>query len=64
MFKRSPTVPQFSDVVSFFDERGYKVYDIPGDLRRPLDNALWAIDLAFVRKSGMFDKYQSLHKPK
>ena len=64
MFKRSPTVPQFSDVVSFFDARGYKVYDIPGDLRRPLDNALWAIDLAFVRKGGMFDKYQSLHKPK
>jgi FkbM family methyltransferase len=62
MYKRSPTVPQFSDVVSFFDDRGYKVYDIPGDLRRPLDNALWAVDLAFVRKGGAFDRYQTLHK--
>jgi FkbM family methyltransferase len=61
MFKRSPTVPQFADVITFFDERGYKVYDIPGDLRRPLDNALWAIDLAFVRKGGMFDQDQTLH---
>ena len=62
MYKRSPTVPQFSDVVSFFNDRGYKVYDIPGDMRRPLDNALWAVDLAFVRKGGMFDRYQTLHK--
>ena len=63
-YKRVPNVPLFSDVVSFFDQRGYKVYDIAGELRRPLDNALWQVDLAFVRKGGMFDKYQSLHKPK
>jgi FkbM family methyltransferase len=59
LFKRVPTVPLFSDVVSFFDERDYKVYDIPGDLRRPLDNALWQVDLAFVRKGGMFDGKQT-----
>lgn len=59
LYKRVPTVPLFSDVVSFFDDRGYKVYDIPGDLRRPLDNALWQVDLAFVRKGGMFDVKQT-----
>jgi FkbM family methyltransferase len=62
MYERVATVPQFSDVVSFFADRGYKVYDIPGDLRRPLDNALWAVDLAFVRKGGMFDTYKTWGK--
>ena len=62
LFKRVPTVPLFSDVVSFFDKRGYKVYDIPGDLRRPLDNALWQVDLAFVRNGGMFDTHQGWQK--
>ncbi len=59
LYKCVPTVPLFSDVVSFFDNRGYKVYDIPGYLRRPLDNALWQVDLAFVRKGGVFDGKQS-----
>jgi FkbM family methyltransferase len=62
MYERVSTVPQFSDVVSFFADREYKVYDIPGDLRRPLDNALWAVDLAFVRKGGMFDTYKTWEK--
>ena len=55
LFQRVSSVPQFSDVVSFFDERGYKVYDIAGELRRPLDNALWQVDLALVQKGGRFD---------
>jgi FkbM family methyltransferase len=62
MYERVATVPQFSDVVAFFADRDYKVYDIPGDLRRPLDNALWAVDLAFVRKGGMFDRYKTWDK--
>jgi FkbM family methyltransferase len=62
MYERVASVPQFSDVVAFFADRDYKVYDIPGDLRRPLDNALWAVDLAFVRKGGMFDRYKTWDK--
>lgn len=62
LFRRVSNVPLFSDVVSFFDQRGYKVYDIPGELRRPLDNALWQVDLAFVRKGGFFDKCQRWQK--
>jgi hypothetical protein len=62
LFKRVSSVPLFSDVVSFFDQRGYKVYDIPGELRRPLDNALWQVDLAFVRTGGLFDTCQRWQK--
>jgi FkbM family methyltransferase len=62
LFKRVSSVPLFSDVVSFFDQRGYKVYDIPGELRRPLDNSLWQVDLAFVRKGGVFDTCQNWQK--
>ena len=62
LFKRVSTLPLFSDVISFFDHRGYKVYDIPGALRRPLDNALWQVDLAFVRTGGRFDLYQRWQK--
>ena len=62
LFRRVSTLPLFSDVISFFDQRGYKVYDIPGELRRPLDNALWQVDLAFVRTGGLFDAYQRWQK--
>ena len=62
LYQRVANVPLFSDVVSFFDERGYKVYDVPGELRRPLDNALWQVDLAFVRKGGPFDTCQRWQK--
>jgi FkbM family methyltransferase len=62
LFKRVPDVPLISDVISFFDQRGYKVYDIPGELRRPLDNALWQVDLAFVQKGGRFDTCQRWQK--
>lgn len=58
-FKREPTVPLFADVVAFFDARGYKVYDIPGSMRRTCDGALWQVDLAFVRKGGYFDSRQT-----
>jgi FkbM family methyltransferase len=58
LYQRVPSMPLFCDVVRFFDDRGYKVYDVPGELRRPLDNALWQVDLAFVRKGGQFDSCQ------
>lgn len=58
LFKAAPTMPVFADVVAYFDQRGYKVYDIPGHLRRPRDNALGQVDLAFVRNGGVFDKHQ------
>ncbi|HMS65640.1 MAG TPA: FkbM family methyltransferase [Ignavibacteria bacterium] len=46
--------PLFSEVVKFMAERGYEVYDFPGFLRRPFDNALGQIDITFVKKEGFF----------
>lgn len=36
------------DVVCWLNERGWVAYDICGLHRRPLDNALWCVDLLFV----------------
>jgi hypothetical protein len=54
--KTAPGVPTFAEVVSFFDERGYKLYDIPGHLRRPVDNVLGELDLVFVKDGGVLDR--------
>ena len=52
MFKSSPGMPDFFEVVEFMHRRGYQVYDVCGFMRRPLDDALGQVDLAFVRSSG------------
>ena len=44
--------PDVFQVVEFVNQRGYKVYDICGFLRRPLDDALSQIDLAFAKANG------------
>jgi len=44
--------PGVHDVVDFMHQRGYRVYDVCGFLRRPLDDALGQFDLAFVRSNG------------
>lgn len=51
--------PLFSEVVQFMAVRGYEVYDFPGFLRRPYDNALGQIDITFVKKEGFFRKSNS-----
>jgi hypothetical protein len=51
-------MPLFAEVVRFMDEQGYKMYDIVGHLRRPLDNALAQLDVAFVRKDGLLNRDQ------
>lgn len=45
-------VPLFDRVVAFMAERGFRVYDICGFMRRPLDNALWQADVIFVKSSS------------
>jgi FkbM family methyltransferase len=53
-----PQMPTFAEVVAFFDAQGYRAYDFPGYLRRPFDNAVGQVDVAFVRKGGMLDNEQ------
>jgi FkbM family methyltransferase len=59
LFVSTPNRPLLADVVSFMNQRNYKVYDIPGFLRRPNDNALGEVDLAFALKGGVLDADQS-----
>jgi FkbM family methyltransferase len=41
--------PLISDVIEFMVRRGFVIYDITGNLYRPLDDALMQVDLIFVR---------------
>jgi len=45
--KKVPTVTQ---VIQFMAEHGFCWYDIAGVIRRPTDDALWQMDLIFVRQ--------------
>lgn len=40
--------PLLADVVHFMDERGYRSYDVCTFYRRPLDDALWQMDVLFA----------------
>ncbi len=43
---------QFHDVIDYMRESGFVVYDILDPLYRPLDIALWQVDLAFVKRES------------
>ena len=53
LFSFLPNQPRVSEVMTFFDERGYCLYDIAGSLRRPLDGALGQLDMVFVTLNGI-----------
>lgn len=41
--------PLLSEVVGWLAARGFVAFDVAGLTRRPLDGALWTVDLVFVR---------------
>ena len=45
-------VPLAAEVFSWLSTRGFVAYDIAGLMRRPLDSALWQMDVVFVRDSS------------
>lgn len=45
---------QINDVINAMLRNGFAIYDILEPLYRPLDGALWQVDLAFVRNDGRF----------
>jgi FkbM family methyltransferase len=55
--------PQFHDVVRFMDSRGFAAYDISDLQYRPLDNALSQVDIAFVKKNGLFREHHQYATP-
>lgn len=44
--------PLMLEVMQFMNERGFQPYDISTLMRRPFDNALFQIDLLFIKKSS------------
>jgi FkbM family methyltransferase len=44
--------PLAHDVVSYMATRGFRVYDVCTFFRRPYDNALWQMDVIFVRATS------------
>lgn len=56
--------PQFYDVVTFMESRGFVAYDMCGFLYRPLDNALSQADIAFVKTKGFFRKHHQYATPR
>jgi len=45
-------VPLAHEVLQFMAERAFVLYDTGDFYRRPLDHALWCMDLVFVRRDG------------
>ncbi len=44
------------NIINFMDDIGYKLYDITDINRTIKDNALWLVELVFVRKNGIIDR--------
>lgn len=45
-----PGVPLFEDVVKFMSDRDYVVHDVMSLIRRPSDDALWFMDIFFLKR--------------
>jgi FkbM family methyltransferase len=45
---------QIHDVIDFMRSQGFVIYDIVDLSWRPMDMALWQVDIAFVKESGQF----------
>jgi hypothetical protein len=41
-----------AEVVAWLNERDFVAYDVCDFVRRPLDKALWQVDMIFVRRNG------------
>lgn len=44
--------PLVDETVAYMAARGFRVYDVCTFFRRPLDNALWQMDMVFVRATS------------
>jgi FkbM family methyltransferase len=55
--------PQCYDVITFMKSRGFVVYDICEPQYRLLDKALFQIDIAFVKETGLFRQYHYYATP-
>lgn len=54
---------QIYDVMDFMRIHGFVAYDIVDPLYRPVDMALWQVDIAFVKKDGQFRQFKDYATP-
>lgn len=50
---------QIYDVLEFMGKQDFVIYDIVDPVYRPLDMALWQVDISFVKKEGLFRNIKS-----
>jgi len=50
-------------IMGFLEEYGFVVYDIVDLMYREFDNALWQVDLAFVKKESVYRKHPGYGAP-
>jgi FkbM family methyltransferase len=55
--------PLLHDVVTFMAARGFCVYDITGNLYRPLDGALMQVDVVFVPRGSVLRRHHAYATP-
>jgi FkbM family methyltransferase len=48
LYRFMPACPLLHEVVAYMAERGYRIFDLAGSLRRPFENDLAQIDVVFV----------------
>lgn len=52
LFEFMPGCPLIHEVVAYFGERGYRLFDVAGLLRRPFQDDLGQMDLVFVPRDS------------
>jgi FkbM family methyltransferase len=48
-YREHPAMPTVDEVIQFLSNRGFRWFDVMGILRRPGNDALWQMDLYFLR---------------
>ena len=46
--------PMILEVMNYMDHKGFQAYDICQFMRRPFDNALYQLDMLFIKKDSRF----------
>jgi FkbM family methyltransferase len=54
---------QLYDVMDFMRSQDFVAYDFVDHMYRPSDGALWQVDIAFVKKNGIFRRNRSFGLP-
>ena len=52
LFTFMPECPRVHEIIGFFADRDYYLFDLAGSLRRPYEDDLGQLDLVMVRKGS------------